>query len=42
MMNPDITQLLAAIDSGALTPLEAEVAIQQHGGLTYILCNLTL
>jgi hypothetical protein len=41
-MNADITALLAAIDSGAITVSEAPTAIRQHGGLVFILCFLAL
>lgn len=41
-MNDTIASLLAAIDSGAITPAEAPSAIQQSGGLVYILCNIAL
>jgi hypothetical protein len=41
-MNPKVAELLAMLDAGDITPQNADEAIQQAGGLTFILLNLAL
>jgi hypothetical protein len=41
-MNSKVAALLAMLDAGDITPENADEAIRQAGGLTFILLNLAL
>lgn len=41
-MNAKVTELLAMLDAGDITPENADEAIRQAGGLAFILLNLAL
>ena len=41
-MNPKVTELLALLDNGDISASQAEEAIRQAGGLSFILLNLAL
>ena len=41
-MHPKVVELLALLDSGTITPSQAEEAIEQAGGLTFVILNLAL
>jgi len=41
-MNLPVSELLEMLDSGEITPAQAEEAIQRAGGLAFVLLSLTL
>lgn len=41
-MNPSVANLLARIDSGEITQANADAAIEQAGGLAFVILNLLI